>query len=92
MVQTSQENAFKLSAAYIAFCISFQLNTTFRAEEFIIRNKAFRSIVTTTQQKFFTGKKYPQRKCEMVFWLKVKKLRINKFSHSKFERLVLKYR
>lgn len=57
MIQTSQENVFKLSVAYTAFYIRFQLNMTFRTEKFIICNEAFRSILITTQYKFFIGKK-----------------------------------
>lgn len=57
MIQTSQENVFKLYVAYTASYISFQLNMTITAEKFMICNEAFRSILTTVHTNFSLEKK-----------------------------------
>lgn len=50
---------------------------TFRAEKFIICNGAFRSIVTTVQYKFFSGKIISKGNIKLYSDLKLNELRIN---------------
>lgn len=77
MTQTSLENVFKLSVVDASLYISFQLNMTFRAEKFIIRNWAFKSRLTTIQYKSFTGKNILKANVQKYFNLKLEELIIN---------------
>lgn len=63
----TKEKIFKLSTVHSVLYIYFQLNLTFRAEKFRVRNSAFISIMSIIHNRFLVGKTYPQNKWKVVF-------------------------